>query len=148
DERIRVLSSEPDVMTVQLDELRTRTVPVTVDRGTPPAGVEVGATTVDPETVAVTGPASVVDTVVSAKATVVIQPDGFTIDQEVPLTAIDQLGNPVSPINVDPTSAHVHIPVFTDKSSKTGPVTPVITGSPAGGFEIASVIVVPPTVTV
>ena len=72
-----------------------------------------------------------------------IQPDGFTIDQEVPLTAIDQLGNPVSPIKVDPTSAHVHIPVFTDQSSKTVPVTPVITGTPAGGFEIASVIVDP-----
>jgi YbbR domain-containing protein len=148
DDRIRVLSSEPDVMTVQLDNVESRSVPVVVDRGSPPNGIEVGETTVSPTEVTVTGPASIVNTVVAARATVVIQPDGFTIDQDVPLTPIDQLGNPVSPAKVEPTTAHVKIPVFSDRSSKTVPISPVITGTPAGGFELASVTVEPPTVTV
>ena len=148
DDRIRVIGVEPDVMTVQLDDIKTRSVPVTVDRGTPPDGTQVGATTVAPETVRISGPASVVDSVVAARATVVFQPEGFTIDQEYPLTPIDQLGNPVSPIKLEPTTARVHIPVFTDATTKTVPITPVITGTPAGGFEIESVTVDPPAVTV
>ena len=38
--------------------------------------------------------------------------------------------------------------MFTDRTTRTLPVSPVITGTPAAGFEIASVSVTPLTVTV
>ena len=47
-----------------------------------------------------------------------------------------------------PPTARVRIPVFTDRQSRTLPVNPVITGTPAAGFEIASVTVEPSVVTV
>ncbi len=56
DDRITVLGSQPDVMTVELDALETRTVPVVVDRGTVPDGLELGETTIDPAEVEVSGP--------------------------------------------------------------------------------------------
>jgi YbbR domain-containing protein len=148
DDRITVLGSLPDVMTVELDALETRTVPVTVDRGTVPDGLELGDTTVDPTEVEISGPASVIDLVVAARADVAIQPGGIDIDQDIRLVPVDQLGSAVSPVDVEPATARVQIPVFTDRETRTLPVGPVITGTPAPGFEIASVTVEPSVVTV
>jgi YbbR domain-containing protein len=148
DDRITVLGSQPDVMTVELDALETRTVPVLVDRGTVPDGLELGDTTVDPAEVEVSGPTSVIDLVVAARADVVIQSGGIDIDQDVRLVPVDQLGSAVSPVDVEPATARVQIPVFTDRETRTLPVGPVITGTPAPGFEIASVTVEPSVVTV
>ncbi len=148
DPRITVLGSTPDVMTVELDALETRTVPVVVERGATPDGLDIGDTTVDPTEVEVSGPSSVIEQVVSARADVAIQPGGIDIDQDVRLVPVDQLGDAVSPVDVSPTTARVTIPVFTDRQSRSLPVTPVITGAPAAGFEIASVVVEPSVVTV
>ncbi len=51
-------------------------------------------------------------------------------------------------MDVEPATARVQIPVFTDRETRTLPVGPVITGNPAPGFEIASVTVEPSVVTV
>jgi YbbR domain-containing protein len=148
DDRITVLSSDPDVMTVNLDPLKTLTVPVIVDHGTVPPGLELGDTTIEPAQVDVSGPASVIDDVVAARADVVIQPGGIDIDRDVRLVPVDQLGDAVSPVNVDPATVRVTIPVFSDRQSRSVPVRPIITGTPAPGFEIASVTVEPSVVTV
>lgn len=148
DDRIQVLGSEPSVATVQLDSLSTRTVPVEVNRGSVPEGLEVGEATVEPIEVEVSGPASVVDRVVAARADVVIQSTGIDVDQDVTLVPVDNLGDAVSPVDVEPATARVRIPVFSDRESRTVPVDPVVTGTPAAGFEIASVTVDPPVVTV
>lgn len=148
DDRISVLGSEPDVMTVELDALTTVSVPVVVDRGTVPTGLEVGETTVDPAEVMVSGPSSVVARVVAAEAIVAIQPSGIDVDEDVRLVAVDQLGDAVSPVDVAPATARVTIPVFSDRQSRTLPVSPVVTGTAAPGFEIASVVVEPSVVTV
>ena len=72
------------------------------------------------------------------RADVVIDPGGLDFDQDVPLIAVDALGNAVRPIEVSPATARVTIPVFTDRESRSVPVTPIVTGTPAAGFEIAS----------
>lgn len=149
DDRINVIGSTPDVVTVQLDDLVTRAdVPVMIDYGTPPEGYEVGDVTVTPPTVSVSGPASVVDQVVSVRGTVQIQASGISVDQDVLLAPIDNVGDAVSPVNVEPRTVRVQIPVFQNRQSLTVPVRPVIVGSPAAGFEVASVAVLPTAVTV
>lgn len=148
DDQITVLGSEPDVMSVELDALETRTVPVVVERGTVPPGLEVGETSVEPGEVEVSGPSSVVERVVAARADVLIQPGGIDVDADVRLIAVDQLGEPVTPVEIEPATARVQIPVFADRQSRTLPVSPVLTGTVAAGFEIASVTVDPPAVTV
>lgn len=148
DDRITVLDSEPNVMTVELDALETKTVPVVVERGTVPGGIELGDLVVDPAEVLVSGPTSVVERVVAARADVAIQASGIDVDQEVRLVAVDQIGDAVSPVNIRPTTARVQIPVFTDRQTRTVPVSPVITGTPAAGFEIATIVVEPSVVTI
>jgi YbbR domain-containing protein len=148
DDRIQVLGSEPSVATVQLDALATQMVPVVVNRGSVPEGLEVGEPSVEPTEVEVSGPASVVELVVNARADAVIQSTGIDVDQDVTLVPVDALGDAVSPVNVDPPTARVRIPVFSDRESRTVPVSPVITGTPAAGFEIGPVTVDPSVVTV
>ncbi|MFI5045336.1 MAG: YbbR-like domain-containing protein, partial [Acidimicrobiales bacterium] len=148
DERIDVISFSPDQVTIQLDKLVTREVPVTVDPGTIPAGLDIATPTVTPTTVVVSGPDSVVGTVVAARASPVIQASGLSIDQDLPLTAIDRLGDPVSPVKLEPDTARVKILVFQDLSSRSIAVSPVVTGNPALGFEVATIMVDPSVVTV
>ena len=148
DPRVTVVDYQPKVVTVDLDKVSTKPVSVTVDRGPPPANLEVGTTSVNPEKVDVTGPASVLERVVAARASVTIQPTGIDVDQDVELVAIDALGNPVAQVKISPATARITIPVFSDRLSKTLPVSPQITGTPAAGFELAAASVVPTFVTV
>lgn len=143
DERIRILGYEPSTTGMQLDEIVEKDVPVRVEHGTVPDGLNLGETTVVPERVTITGPKSVVSSVAAVRASVIVQAPPIDIDQDVPLVPIDLLGNAVSPVDVTPPTARVTIPVFSDQKSRTLRVNPVITGNPAAGFEIESVTVDP-----
>jgi YbbR domain-containing protein len=148
DNRITVIGADPDRMTVDLDKLATRTVPVRVAQVAPADGLELGPTTVDPLQVEISGPESVLDRVMEARANVQIQPTGINVDQDVRLVPVDGLGNAVGQVNVEPATARVTIPVFSDKDSKTLTISPLIAGDPAPGFEIVSTTVEPRVVTV
>ncbi len=148
DDRITVVDKDPDRMTINLDKLVKRTVPVRVAQLAPPDGLELGATTVDPLQAVITGPASVLDLVVEARANVQIQPTGINVDQDVRLVPVDALGDAVSQVNVDPATARVTIPVFSDRDSKILPISPLITGDPAPGFLVVAATVSPQVVTV
>jgi YbbR domain-containing protein len=148
DSRIRVLSFEPRFLSIQLDPLAEKSVPVQVERGVVPSGLDLGETTVDPAVVTVSGPQSSVRQVVAVRADVQIQPSGIDVDQDIQLVPIDGLGNAVRTIDVTPTTARVTIPVFADRQTRSLPVNPIVTGAPAAGFEIASVTVDPAIVLV
>lgn len=143
DGRVRVLGYEPAFASIQLDPLVSEVVPVKVEHGTVPDGLTLGDTEVDPPNVVITGPKSVVDQVVAARADVQIQPSGIDVDQNVKLVPVDVLGNAVSPVDVTPATARVAIPVFSDRQTRTLPVNAVLAGTPAAGFEIASITVQP-----
>ncbi len=140
DSRIRVLGYEPQFMSVQLDPIDQETVPVQVERGVVPPGLDLGDTAVDPATVTVSGPQSAVRQVVAVRADVQIQPSGIDVDQDVQLVPIDGLGNAVRTIDVTPSTARVTIPVFSDRQTRSLPVNAVLSGVPAAGFEVASVL--------
>jgi YbbR domain-containing protein len=148
DDRITVVDRTPDRVTIDLDHLSTRLVPVRVAQAVPPDGLELGATTVDPTEVQISGPASVLDRVIEARANVQIQPTGLNVDQDVRLVPVDALGDAVSQVNVEPATARVTIPVFSDRDSKTLTISPLIAGDPAPGFELVSTTVSPRVVTV
>jgi YbbR domain-containing protein len=148
DPRVTVLGYQPEVVTVELDSVARRSVKVEVDRGEVPPNLEVGATTVEPAEVDVIGPASVISRVVAARATVVIQPSGIDVDQDVELVAVDDVGDAVPQVRLDPTTARVTIPIFSDRQSKTLPISPQIAGTPAAGFELAAASATPKFVTV
>ena len=143
DSRIRVLGYDPGFMNVQLDPLDQKSVPVRVERGVVPAGLDLGETTIEPAVVTVSGPQSNVRQVVAVRADVQIQPSGIDVDQDVQLVPIDGLGNAVRTIDVTPSTARITIPVFSDRQTRSVPVNPILAGVPAAGFEVASVTVDP-----
>jgi YbbR domain-containing protein len=148
DPRVRVVDFQPQVVTVELDIVDRRTVPVEVEYGEVPANVKLGTITVEPAEVEVVGPASVISRVVAARANVIIQSSGIDVDQNVELVPVDDVGDAVAQVDLDPPAARVTIPVSSDSQTRTLPVSPQVTGSPAAGFEISSVTVEPAIITV
>lgn len=146
--QIQIRGVEPEFVSVTLDPLVTKIVPVTINYGEPPSPMEVGLIRAEPSTVTVTGQQSVVDQVVAARADVQIPSTGINVDQEVTLVPVDALGNPRSPAGVSPTTARIRVQVLSEPDTRTLPIDPVITGTPAAGFELESITVTPPTATV
>jgi len=148
DPRVTILDSQPRTIQVVLDEVTSKLVPVEVDQGSAPPGIDVGETTFTPSSVTVTGPASTVAKVVAAHVNVLLSPEGIDFDRNVEPKAVDESGAVVTGVELDPRTVHVTIPLFTNRESRTLPVNPVVTGTPAQGFRIASVIVDPLVVSV
>jgi YbbR domain-containing protein len=151
DSRVQVLDFEPKRIIVKIDRVGTKTVPVKVALGPIPSGLDVGDPVVDTENATVSGPQSIVDKVTEAQAPVTIEASGIDIDQLVSLVAIDDTGTELgvdSRVEVDPARVRVQVQVFTDRRSKAVPVTPNVIGTPAAGFEVASIEVDPPVVSV
>jgi len=121
---------------------------VTVDRGTVPSGLTLGAPQVSPATVLVRGASSRVGAVQSVVARVAVDASGLNVDQDVDLEATDETGAPVPGIELVPQRVHVSIDVARELAYATLPVVPVLTGAPAAGYRVSSVRADPQTLTV
>ncbi|MBF6605507.1 MAG: hypothetical protein IVW53_08000 [Chloroflexi bacterium] len=148
DPQVQVLDWTPRLISVRLDPLREKVVPVQVDSGTAPSGLEVRPPIVDVTQVTVSGTQSNVSQVVAAVARVRIDPSGVSIDQQVDLEAIDARGIAVSQVHLNPSSVRVRILVGSQLQSRSLPVNPIVTGTPATGYTLTSVDVAPLVVTV
>jgi YbbR domain-containing protein len=149
DPRFTVVDYEPRGINVQLDPIKVRTnIRVHVIEGTAPPNLDVRDAEVTPATVSIQGPASVIDRVTEVQANVVIEPSGLDVDRDVDLIPVDAVGDRVTPVDVEPATAHVHIAVFSNLQSRPLPVRPVVTGEAAAGYEVTGISVDPLTVLV
>jgi YbbR domain-containing protein len=148
-EDIEILSVDPESVRVEIDRTDQRLVPVDVDVGVVPDGLEID----DPETsedeVQIRGPASVVARVDRAVALVSIDGSGIDFRRPVDLVPVDIEGQPVGIglIEVVPQTISVSIDVQAVEETRTVPVRPEITGTPAPGFALEALSVEPSTVT-
>jgi YbbR domain-containing protein len=147
DPRVQILDFDPQLVQVQLDPLISKIVPIQVDNGTVPAGVQLQAPVLSAQSVSVSGPDSVVRLATAAIARVVIQPSGLDVDEQVPLVAVDALGNVLNPVRIDPPSVRVQVRVGS-RQTRTLPVNPKLSGLPGSGVQVSSVTVNPAAVTV
>jgi YbbR domain-containing protein len=148
DPRIQVVDFSPSRVAVRLDPAVTKDVPVRVDLGTVPPGLDVREPVVSQDSVAVSGPDSAVRLVTAAVARVRIDPSGVDVNETVGLLPVDARGEVVEGVNVEPSAVRVTVQIGSQLATQGLPVTPVITGSPASTVEIASVDVQPALVTV
>jgi YbbR domain-containing protein len=148
DPRIQILDIEPGEISVTLDRKGSNDVPIRAVIGPAPSGLSVGAPTVDGTTATVTGPQSIVSKVTEVQARVEIDGSGIDINQVIDLKPVDANGDTLDGIDVEPAQARVRVPVFSDRRSKTLPVTPNVVGTPAAGFEVAAIVVDPPAISV
>ena len=144
DARVEIVDYSPRVVNVRVDEVVSRTLPVTVERGGVPEGLVLGPTQVTPSSVSVRGASSRLNSVHSVTARVAIDGSGLNVDQEVDLDALDETGNLVAGVQLDPQRVLVRIDVARQLAYATLPVVPVLTGDPAPGMGVTSVTVDPP----
>jgi YbbR domain-containing protein len=148
DPRVTIIDFRPRSIQVVLDVVASKQLEVSVETGTPPAGLEVGEVTVEPAEVTVSGPSGSVNRVAEVSVVVPIDASGVDIDRDFQPRAVDANGEVVSGVELDPPTVHVTIPVYTDKETRTVPVNPLISGSPAAGFRVTAVTVDPLVVQV
>jgi YbbR domain-containing protein len=148
DPRVTVIDFEPHAIVLTLDRVSTKSVPIRAVLGPTPSGLDTGQPIVEGTTATVSGPQSVVNLVTEVQARIVVDASGIDVNQLVSLLPVDANGEVLTPIDVEPAQVRVRVPVFTDRRSKTLPVTPNVIGTPAAGFEVASIEVDPPVVSV
>ena len=147
DPRIIVREADPARVNVNLDGVESKTVRVIVSPAPVPQGLQLGDPIVEPESVEVRGPSTLIDQVVEVHAEVPIETSGLNVDRDVVLIPVDSLGERVSPIDVIPETARVTIAVFENSDTRTLPVRPAIIGTPATGYAVTSIEVEPSIVT-
>ena len=145
DPRVTIVDIRPRTISVVLDESLTSKVPVNVVRAAAAPGVTVGATTAAPDQATILGAASAVSRVVAVQVSVTLDPTGLDFDKEVAGVPVDVTGTVVTGVQVLPRTIHVTIPQITNKQTRTLPVNPVLTGTPAPGFRISGIDVLPLT---
>ena len=144
---LTVLRYTRQQVSVTLDQVDSKTVPVVVDRGTVPEGFEISAPVASPPQAQVSGPRSKVTQVVRAMARVSVDASGLDVSRQVDLEPVDVSGQRVDGIEVSPRQASVSITVRAVETSRTVPVRPVVQGEPANGFVLGVINVDPPVVT-
>jgi YbbR domain-containing protein len=148
DPRARVLSWTPDKISLSVEPLATKTVPVQViPQGSVPFQYDSGAIQTTPTQVAVSGPQSSVDQVTAAVVQVSL--DGLTKTINQPYKPIPESadGTRVDQITVAPDQVLVQVPVEQKLATKTLPVQPQIAGNPALGYEVVGWNIDPEAVT-
>jgi YbbR domain-containing protein len=148
DPRVRVVGYEPPGVTVRLDQVITRVMPVEIDHGPLPEGIELGPVRVEPALAAVTGASSRVQNVRTVEGRFVVDASGINIDEDVAIEAFDELGAIVSGVETEPVSVRVTADVAFQLAYATLPVIPELVGEPAQGRRVDNVSVLPATVTV
>lgn len=156
DPQVRILRRLPDRISVRLDEVVTRTVPVVVDmsdRLRVPYSYEVLTPTVTPPEITVRGPRSVLDQIESAVAHVQLQEARETVTGSRPVSLISRRGEVVDPeavpgMRVEPEEVAVAIPIQQRPGYRELIVSPVIIGEPARGYWISNRRVSPSVISV
>jgi YbbR domain-containing protein len=133
----------PKEISVQLERLETTTVPVHAEvSGTLPPSMTLGTLRVEPETIEVSGPGSLVSQVKEAALIVALDKLGTLVGGNLTIAgdviAYDASGNVIEGVLLSPRSAVATLPILDAATLKTVPVTPSIFGHPMGGYAVAS----------
>lgn len=145
----QVTSLEPASLTLTLEALGTRAVPVRVRAlGTPAVGYRAQSPEVAPTEVTVVGPSSSVARVAQVLAEVNLTGLRADLVDTVPLLPVDPDGQVVDGVRVEPESARVQVQIQQLGGYRDVAVKVVIEGQVAAGYWVTSISVSPPVVTV
>lgn len=143
--------TNPVNMRVRIEDLESKQLPVTVEtKGTPADGYKVGQTTVDPESVTISGPKSMVNKV--AKAVVTVDVNGLNGDKTLPATLVlydnsnRKMDSSLIQDNPDKEKVSVHVTMLNSK--KVSLNIEGVSGTPAEGYEKTDVTIEPSSITI
>ncbi|HLZ10286.1 MAG TPA: CdaR family protein [Chloroflexota bacterium] len=148
DPRARVESWTPDKITLRVDPLQSKLVPVQViQQGAVPDLYQSGLVRTTPVEVTVSGPQSSVDQVTTAVVEVSLDGMTSTIDKSyVPIPETDA-GAHVDRVTIVPEAVLVEVPIEQKLLYKTVPLQPKLQGNVSLGYQVVGVTIDPSTVT-
>lgn len=146
---VRVVETDPRMITVNLEDLVSKTVPVEARAvGSLPIGYELGEVSPASSGVVVTGPESLVELVAAAGADVVVTGLTVSVEQTVSLKPLGASRAEIGGVRLEPATMRVIVGIDQSTIVRTVPLGVEVTGSPAPGFRVTSVSVSPPAVQV
>lgn len=144
-----VVRIDPSTVFVKLDSIISQQFEVQVNMiGNPAIGFDVEAPELSNETVTISGPESVVNSINQVVAEVNIVDASEDIQRTVDLVAFDAQGNKVQGLIMNPNSVQVFIPVSQRGGYRTVVVRIVTSGQIASGYRLTNIFSNPPTVTI
>lgn len=146
---VQIVGLTPSTVTVTLEKLASRTLPVTlVVNGSPAVGYELGIATSSQNYVTVSGPESLVKQVYKITTVIDATKADLDIHQTATLQAVDINNNTLSGVTIDPTQVSVDLPVKQLGGYQNVVVKAVVSGQVKNGYRVTSISVHPATVTV
>lgn len=148
----RVDDFQPQTVQVTLERAATASVPVNVVTvGEPQLGYRTAGQVPAPVSGIVLGPLSLVERVAELRASVNVSDALQDFEQEVPLFPLDEAGNVVEGVDLDPSSALVSVVIEPREAFRLVSVIPKLEGEEQlveAGYQINDVTVLPTVVTV
>ena len=140
-----ILAVEPKWIEIELEGIRERLVPVSVEmRGEPELGYETSEPIVMSDTVKVRGPASQVDKISQVVASVSVQGARDTVQvDDASLTPVDAAGTRVSGVTLDPERIQVRVLVTQQPNFKEMLVKVEVLGQPDPDYRVTDVRINP-----
>lgn len=141
---VRRSSVIPDIISITLEPILTRTYPVNLElTGEPAVGYQKGRLSSEPSSITISGAASLVTQIEEVNASMDISGATETIERDVALVAVDQNGKPVSGVTITPLDVSVTQPIFLQGGYRNVIVRVVTTGQPANGYKLTNITVSP-----
>jgi YbbR domain-containing protein len=145
----QVVKVNPSSVEISLETLVTKTVPFNLNlSGQPAIGYQAGDPTADVKSVLVAGAQSQVGRVKQVGASINLDGLRESIDSSIPITALDDNGQPVSGISLQPQTVHVSLPLIQQGGFRDMAVKVIVHGQVASGYRLDNISVFPPVVTV
>ncbi len=145
---MRVVRLQPEQVTVQIEPLLTREVPVEVlVQGTPALGYQALTPVLVPQKVVITGPASSVTRAAVARIILDISERRQSVQGDYGPVVVDEAGTPLPYITCDPLQVSVALTIEQLGNYRDMAIKVRLTGQPAAGYRITRVEVDPPIVT-
>jgi YbbR domain-containing protein len=146
---VQIISVEPAALTVEMEPLAVRTLPIALSlSGQPAISYQVGEATIEPTEVILSGPESLVGQ--AARARVLVRLDGVreSIEEALPIGILDEQNVPLEGILINPKTARVIIPISQLGGFREVAVKVVVQGQQAPGYQLENISVFPQLITV
>jgi YbbR domain-containing protein len=144
-----VVRFNPATIFVKLDALVSENFPIQIITiGNPAIGFETQTPELSQESVMISGPQSVVDSVEEVVAEVSIVDASEDIQRTVDVIAFNAEGNTLNGLTISPGSIEVTIPINQRGGYRTVVVKIVTSGQIAPGYRLTNIFSMPPTVTI
>ena len=144
-----VVRINPSSIFIKLDAIITENFPIELLMiGNPTIGFEVQPPELSAESVLISGPQSLIDTIEHVVAEINIADVSEDVQRMIELTPYDIDDIPVEEVSLSPSAIQVTVPVTQRGGFRTVVVKIVTSGQIAPGYRLTNIFALPPTVTI